>query len=365
VAQRTKEKSAFPGFPAYVEEALNDAERLLKFAAETGVQMDPGICDKILRARAGSGAALDEKTVADLLAALTQLAARLKPVTAESLKARQDGNNARPIIRAYGLVSICLAMVIILFSTLSFITSAISNNINAGIATANDLAAKLRAQLGTPPNQTTNASAEASATLMSQPPPGQNAVDIIVELQQYAATIRSIDARTRQLNRFVFSSGTDPYFDLRTNAEAIHAKFQLPVGLTNLWTAANGRTEVFQRVRSFAQGALDNVSFCYGAVAACVLPVLYALFGTCAYLLRSLEQQEATRSFVPSSVNYYARFLIAGIGGAVVGLFNVTVTEGASVSPLAIAFLVGYAADIFFVFLDGLLQTFTRRPVSA
>ena len=92
-----------------------------------------------------------------------------------------------------------------------------------------------------------------------------------------------------------------------------------------------------------------------------ILPVFYALLGTLAYLLRSFEQQMSTRTFVPSEANS-ARFLIAAIGGAVVGLFNnFSITQGASISPLAIAFLVGYAVDVFFAFLDGLLQTFTRN----
>jgi putative flippase GtrA len=69
---------------------------------------------------------------------------------------------------------------------------------------------------------------------------------------------------------------------------------------------------------------------------------------------------------MPSSRANWARFLIAGIGGAVVGLFsNFTITQGASISPLAIAFLVGYAVDVFFAFLEGLLQAFSRRKGSA
>ena len=92
--------------------------------------------------------------------------------------------------------------------------------------------------------------------------------------------------------------------------------------------------------------------------------MLYALLGTCAYLLRSFEQEMTTKTYVPSSANS-ARFLIASIGGGVVGLFNsFTVTQGASIPPLAIAFLVGYAVDVFFSFLEGLLQAFTRTKIS-
>jgi hypothetical protein len=48
-----------------------------------------------------------------------------------------------------------------------------------------------------------------------------------------------------------------------------------------------------------------------------------------------------------------------------VGLFNYSITQGASISPLAIAFLVGYAVDVFFAFLEGLLQAFTKKAVSS
>ena len=121
---------------------------------------------------------------------------------------------------------------------------------------------------------------------------------------------------------------------------------------------------VYQDVRYFAQSVLDDVSFFYGAITTCLLPVLYALLGTCAYLLRTFDQQMATRTFIPSAANS-ARFLIAAIGGAVVGLFNnFTITQGASIPPLAIAFLVGYAVDVFFSFLEGLLQAFARTKKS-
>jgi len=128
--------------------------------------------------------------------------------------------------------------------------------------------------------------------------------------------------------------------------------------------AADSRIQVYQDVRYFAQTLLDDVSTFYGAITTCLLPALYALLGTCAYLLRSFEDQMRSRTFIPSVANS-ARFLIAGIGGAVVGLFNnFTITQGASIPPLAIAFLVGYAVDVFFSFLEGLLQAFTKTKTT-
>jgi hypothetical protein len=105
-----------------------------------------------LQARSAIGTGWDEKTAANLLAALAKLAARLKPVTAESLKASSD--NTRSTVRNYWTVAICLAAVILPFSVASFVGSAISNAVRTDISTANDLAVKLRTQLGPPRRDT-------------------------------------------------------------------------------------------------------------------------------------------------------------------------------------------------------------------
>jgi hypothetical protein len=137
--------------------------------------------------------------------------------------------------------------------------------------------------------------------------------------------------------------------------------FQLPVPLpSELVSVLSGRILVYQDARTFGQDVIDDVSIFYGAMAACILPVLYGLLGTCAYLLRGFAEEMNRRTFVPSHSDS-ARFLIAAIGGGVVGLFsNFTINQGASISPLAIAFLVGYAVDVFFSFLEGLIQAFTK-----
>jgi hypothetical protein len=158
---------------------------------------------------------------------------------------------------------------------------------------------------------------------------------------------------------FVLYFERDPFAGIRKDPSKIHAFFQLPPGLPNLADAANRQSQVYEDVRYFAQNLLEDVSFFYGDITSCVLPVLYALVGTCAYLLRSLEEQIRLRTFTPSVANS-ARFIIAAIGGAVIGLFsNITINQGASIPPMAFAFLVGYAVDVFFSFVEGLLQFFT------
>ncbi len=383
---------AFVPPPAYFAEALADAEHLLKYAAESGIGVDDATRDAVLQARAISNQWTQE-AAANLLTALTSLAALVKPVTAASLAACQD--EIKPTVRSYLITAICLAVLIVPFSVASFLVSAISTTIRGEITSANSLAVKLNTQTRpsqpassatalaktTPTTSATQTGAiqanagpppvfvpcfvSSASAAPAPPPPGLNKAEVVDELQQYATLIRSIDARARQLNALVLGAEGDPCSGIRNKPVALHQVFELPAGLPNLVQAADDRTAVYQEVRYFAQSLLDDTSFFYGAITICILPALYALLGTCAFLLRNFEQQMSARTFIPSKANS-ARFLIAGIGGAVVGLFNnFAITQGASVPPLAIAFLVGYGVDVFFAFLEGMLQTFTRNSATS
>jgi putative flippase GtrA len=72
----------------------------------------------------------------------------------------------------------------------------------------------------------------------------------------------------------------------------------------------------------------------------------------------------SNRTFTRSHADYH-RFLVAGVAGAVVGFFsNFALSAGSSISPLAVAFLAGYAVDVFFSFLDGLIQASMKKSTS-
>lgn len=361
--QEPRQPSPFRTGPSFAR-VVDDAMLLLTHAAETGVEVDEVTRTSILNARTAPHPDWTYPGAANLLASLASLVAKLKPVTADSLRA-SGSNLINPEIRSLRRWACLLAFPVVLFSVLTFVSSSISSAIRADISTANELVVKLRAELGTPKAPTSGTTEKPTL------PQGLNDADVITQLQLYASTIRAIDARSRQLNWFVLRTEHDPFAHLRwnpnatpaeraANQQALKSYFQLPVGVPNMPEALDKLTVTYQDVRSFAQDILDLVSVCYGAVTACLLPILYALLGTCAFLLRNFEEELRTLTFVPSSKSHWARFLIAGIGGAVVGLFNFAFTQTASVSPLAIAFLVGYAVDVFFSFLEGLLQSFTK-----
>lgn len=353
-----------PNFPRMVDDAI----LLLTHAAETGTDVDSTTRTTILNAKAAANVDWNYADAGNLLAAISVLTAKLK-VTATSLRASKS-DRGNPDITSLRRWTLILAVPIVLFSVLSFVSSSISTTMRTDITNANELLVKLRSELGTPAAPTAGTPEKPAL------PQGLNEGDVLTQLQSYASTVRAIDAQARQLNWFVLKAEHDPFAKYRWNAkstdqerkanqETLKNLFQLPVGLENMPAALDNVTTTYQRVRSFAQDILALVSVYYGAVTACLLPILYALLGTCAFLLRNVEEELRTLTFVPSSRTNWARFLIAGIGGAVVGLFNFAMTQGTSISPLAIAFLVGYAVDVFFSFLEGLLQTFTKSKAPA
>jgi hypothetical protein len=347
----------------YVREALQDAERLLQYASEAGFAVDEATKTGVLYARASFGKGLDQLSTTNLLTALAKLATMVYPVTPESLKVHPKDMQKRHPYQNWAIV---LAAIIIVYSTLSFVTSSIAASIRSDITTANELAVKLNSEF---PTATTPSQSDSPST--SELPAGLQRSDVVKDFQQYAATIRNIYAQGSELSFYMHPykylrdpSSIDPYYKIRGDPRQMTITFELPVPLNDYGQAAVDRTKTYQRVRYFAQHLADDVSFYYGAVSSCILPVLYALLGTFAYLLRTYERKVSTRSYVRSATDS-ARFLTAAIGGAVVGLFsNFTLGQGNKVSPLAIAFLVGYAVDVFYAFLETLLQSFTKTALA-
>ena len=335
---------------------LESAERLLTYAVEGGIEVDADVRQSVLNARIAIDGRVSLETMDHLLTAHTKLAMTLRPVTAESLKVCAQAEVIGKVIRGYKKVALILACCIIPFSLVTFVTSGLSDAIRKDVETANKLAVTLGAEL-----RLSHPEQSGTGTL----PQGVTPKEITLDLQQFAATIRAINARARQLYFFVPYRLADPFVNDRNNRDGMKQRFELPVPLVDHAGAAVQKIGVLQDVRYFAQSIQETISIFYGAITTCLLPVLYALLGACAFLLRSFEDQIKSRTFTTANA-HLAHFVIAAISGAVVGLFNnFTLTESASIPPLAIAFLAGYAVDIFFTFLEGLLQTFSRGRTNA
>jgi hypothetical protein len=348
----------------YLSEKLEEAELLLSHAAVSGIKVDAEVRDSVLQARIAHDAGkVTEQVAANLLSALTELAGNVLPVSAASLRASANLFSVRKTIRIYGITAVLVGCLIIFISLLTYFSSSVSDKIKSDIDLANGLASKLRSELGPSPTLATAATQTPPTLNLAQAdkvwygtettPPGLSDREIIGDLQQFAATMREIDGYVRQLRFFVFD------FDDTKYARA-KGTLELDAGLDlRLSEELTKKVAEYQHIRNLGNNVQQKVTVYYGAIATCILPVLYALLGAGAYLLRTFEDQIKSRTLIAGD-RHMARFLIAGIGGLVVGLFNNFTTQGITFSPFAVAFLVGYAADVFFTFLEGLLQIFKR-----
>lgn len=326
----------FPGKPdghkssvAGLEKLLEDAEYLLDYAAGSGITLDEEMVKTIVTAEAAD--TLDSDDTVKAIAAVTALSAALQPVTAKTLRACKD--EADRTVKTYRRVAIVLGIFLLVSSVFSFVTTRLSAQLDADITVANELAISLNALA-----ISAAAGPEARASVNADTRNTTN-------LQLFLTTIRDMHRVALRLNALVMSQGT--------NLGAMEVGF--PV---DIYEEVRTKLPVFQAVRSFAKDTQEKTALYYGALSNLLLPPLYAILGACAYLLRSFSEQVRARTFLPSRTDS-ARFIIAAIGGGAVGLFN-NFTLGESFPPLAIAFLVGYATDIFFSFLDRLQQSFTK-----
>jgi hypothetical protein len=314
-----------------LSQKLSEAELMLAHAAETGKKLKSDVIATLTNARdAYTHRAWTKALTEQFWPAYSQLCAAIKPVTGESLTACGCKN----IIKRYRLGAFCLVSLILPLSILMFVNTSISNEINNHIKENNDLVVKLHDQLAN-----------------IQPGRAQN--DIITQLQQLATSNRSLYSLASILNYSILGAERDPLSDV-DKRQAL----QLPVPLADPANAGFDKIRTYQDIRTYAKDVQQMNLMIYGAITVYFLPVLYAWLGACAYALRSVSQQVRARTYTSSSADF-ARIIIAVIAGLVVGLFN-NFTQGISLSPLAVAFLVGYGVEIFFSFLDTFLGTLRK-----
>lgn len=330
---------------------LEEAEELVKYAADMGIEIDDEVRRSVFAGRLAATSGWTQEIAGSLLVALTTLSAKLKPVSGESLRKCVIGKEAAETIRTYRRWAIGLGAIIVPVSVLAYVASATCEAIRKDIDLANGLAVTLVRDIRPAPATASTEGSDNAATGNLQLH-DQNEVK---DLQLFASTIRDIHARAKRLSFL----GPTPAHDQKL------ARFELPVPLVDFSGATKDAIKTYQNVRYFAQSTQEAVSTSFGAVASCVLPALYGLLGACAFLIRMFEGQIKARTFTGMD-RPTAHFLIAGIGGLVVGLFgDFGAGHGSVLPPLALAFLVGYGVDVFFYFLDGLLQTFARAPTKA
>jgi hypothetical protein len=336
---------------------LSEAELMLAHAAEMGKDLNPDLVGTIASAR---DAYAHDRWTTDLTkqfwTAYSQLCAAIKPVTGDSLAACA-GKGPAKTLAWYRTGTLYLAFLILPLSVIMFINTSISNEMSDRIKDNDALAVTLRDQLLTMPSPAARldqpVQTPGSQPVLERP---RNERDIVTALQQFATANRFLYGRAMLLNHFILNAEHDPPFARSDDGKDV--ALELPVRLDDIPAAGFDKIRTYQEIRAYSKNVQQMNLMIYGAITAYFLPILYALLGACAYALRSISEQTTARTYTPSSADF-ARIIIAVIAGLVVGLFN-NFTQGISLSPLAIAFLVGYAVEVFFSFLDAFLQTLKK-----
>jgi hypothetical protein len=325
--------------------ALADAKLLLRHAAEIGLEPQSNVVCEIQTAEdANAQCTWSPQISQSFWLAYSKLCTAVKPVTAESLRACAGGLPQKAL-RWYRGVTICLIIIILPVSIFLFVITSISNEIDGLIKENDPRALTLRDRIN-------SFSIPSSQSLIAQPQPALES-DTVTTLQQFATTNRVLYSRTTLLNMF---HETDPLANRPDRKDILELPVPLPP--SQIASAAIDKIQWYQVFRSYGRAVQQSNLVLFGVVTAYFLPILYALLGAFAYALRALSQEATARTYIPSSAAF-VRIIIALIAGLVVGLFN-NLTQGVTLSPLAIAFLVGYGVELFFSLLDALLETLKK-----
>jgi hypothetical protein len=335
-AARSAEEE-IPKIDGDLHKQLKEALELLLYASDEGISIEPSVIETIVSA--SEKEKLNSKDIVSVITSITTLSATL----------RAKANRA---IRPFLICVVVLGVFLIVFSTVSFLAGSYSKALSDEIARANEFALDLNAG---------NVNQIADPEMSKKPITDTKA---LTTLQQFAASIRAIHGSALELRWFVHGAAfPDDELMVEATPAALPAGQSRPpleLRIPATYIQIKEKTEQYQTVRSYAKTLQDTETAFYGALTNSILPSLYAILGVCAYLLKTFSEQVRAHTFRLSADAEGARFIVAAIGGGVVGLFSNFTSSPGNLSLLAVAFLIGYATDVFFTFLDGLEQAFMK-----
>jgi hypothetical protein len=294
--------------------------------------------------------------------AYANLSKLTRPVTAASLLACEAASLRGEKIRATLLV-----LIIIAFSVFLFMNNTTANETAELIEQQNAAALKLWTNL-----QILRSSAAEQA-------PASSGTPSMLESQSGAAFVNRAFEDAVEFSRksqWLLQSASKLHFWFNpwwTNIDIRSVTFDQdnPYGITHLLISPGisqpsaiqdeieNQIKAYQFIRNYALALDKTDSIIYGGITTYVLPTVYALLGAFLYGFRLYSRLIRRKTYLRSAA-HSARYYIAAIAGLVVGLFGSLLPKNLVLSPLAVAFLVGYGVEAFFSRLDDLIVKFKR-----
>lgn len=341
--------------------ALDDAEVLLGYAASNGLlpPTNPGdVVEGIIQAREATQ--VSARVAIAFWAGYANLSKLVKPVTAASIRACAAASLVKEKIGAIVLVSFIIA-----FSIFLFMNNQTATETRNLIEQQNAAALKLWDSL-----QIIKPGASESASQALPSAAGTKNVAVVSD-RVFQDTVEFA-----RRNQWLLQSAIKLHYWFNfwwTNYDPLQVTFNAAYGdkdslgrVDHLLVSPEISTsdeiakevinqiKAYQLLRDYAQLLYTNDSIIYGGITTYLLPTIYALLGAFLYGFRLYSRLMRRTTYLRSAA-HSARFFIAAIAGLVVGLFGSLLPQSLALSQLAVAFLVGYAVEAFFSWLDDMI----------
>lgn len=348
-------------------DALNSAEQLIKYAAETPKTLP----DTIVTPIANAWKASEENTwspdiAAKFWTAYSSLCDLLKPVTLDTIAAGKPIKTRRWIFfgeleettlprrtaNTYRLLLLLFLVTSIFFGFIATVSTKFSDDIQALIAKGDVLADDVAKSIGVLKTEIEKvAGSGADALTMSLDDP-----KIPAEVQSKISDLR----QKLQALYFVIDQMHN-----RVKGIALITPFRVPQDYpTGPLSRLPNLSDGFDNVQGYYQ-TRRNVSesqqqvFILNGLYTAIVPMFLGAIGACTYVLRLISEQIKDVSFSTTSpVRHSVRVLLGALGGVVIGLGGIVTNAG--LSAAALSFIAGYAVEPVFSTLDGIAEKFRR-----
>jgi hypothetical protein len=331
--------------------ALEDAEVLLAFAASRGL-LPSGKPDHVVEGivQARQAPQVTALVATNFWTAYAHLARLVKPVTAASVRACQ-----RASLLKEKLWAVVLVFIIIVFSIFLFMNNNTAQDTADLIDQQNAAALQLWQNLQMIHSATSGGS-QAASNAQNVAVFSTHVFEDVVEFSRKSQWLLQSASRlhfwfnpwwTNIDIQAVTFNDQNPDVNHLLVSPALSTPDEVSAEIVN-------QIKAYQQIRNYALSLYKTDSIIYGGITTYLLPTFYALLGAYLYGFRLYSRLMRRSTYLPSAA-HSARFYIAAIAGLVVGLFGSLLPKSLALSPLAVAFLVGYAVEAFFSWLDDVI----------
>jgi hypothetical protein len=350
--------------------ALDAAGWLLEYAASNGkLTGQPGGADEatirgvLLAREAATSGPLSADQAVSFWLAFDRLARLVKPVTARSIQSSRRVSLSQTKLWATLTVSGVITFSIFLFmcnATLNETWDLIDQQNGAALKLWSDVqmlrtqAAQGRGDVRADANGDRNGEADGAPSSVLV----ERVFDDMVEFSRKSSWLLQSASRLNYwfTPPWMRVSPKPVVFNASNRDGLDHLNVPPDIGtIADVEREAETQIKIYQNIRDYALGLWKSKSLLYTSLSTYFLPTAYALLGAFLYGFR-LYSRLIRRNLFMQSAAHSARYYIAAITGLVVGLFGSLLPKDFGLSPLAIAFLFGYAVEAFFSRLDGLID---------